>query len=449
MILETETLDVQFSELAEYSLIDAMLLDSDFARRVLDSVQDSDMYVSKYKPWLSSIRTVVHRRQHEAWSTEAYTRWLEELVPGVVMERDRALKVVKDKSARRFLSSLADRIKAQANDSTIHVSEIADAMRDGVLTANPKLSQSHTENMIKAFEYINNPPATFCTYIPALDNALVIKNSDLCVIAARPAVGKTALGISILLNSIQNGKKVAMYCGELSPEEVYFRFWSQQYGIPNSSFINAGPGSKSYEGLKSISQDWIDTDQDQHWLLAGVQATITDIRNWLYSVRPDFAVIDYLQRIKPPRGSKGRVEDVAMFAQELRCLAIELKIPIIALAQLNRDSDGAKPKMSHLKGSGDIEQEASQIILLDRPEAEPHIPSSREYNDSQGNSVKMTNPNCITGNTAAIIAKSRHSATAVALLKFEGEFGRFSSYSPGVPYSVSNADVPPRLPHKD
>jgi replicative DNA helicase len=131
-----------------------------------------------------------------------------------------------------------------------------------------------------------------------------------------------------------------------------------------------------------------------------------------------------------------------MFAQELRNLAIELHIPILALAQLNRDSDGAKPKMSHLKGSGDIEQEASQIILLDRPEAEPHIASSREYRDAHGHSVKMTDPSRVTGNTAAIIAKSRHSSTAVALMTFEGEYGRFNEYSPAYPGRVDDASVP-------
>lgn len=222
-----------------------------------------------------------------------------------------------------------------------------------------------------AAEYQNN---YFCEHpdglkvgLPNLDDMIGgLEGGDVIVIGARPAVGKSALVTQITTNLAEQGKKIGFYNLEMSDKQMYERFVASQSGLGLTRIRRAVKFLGDEEKRFKMANNAL-AERSNIVISTGAK-TVSEIRSESRHMGFDVIVIDYLQLIKSDTFYRGnRVAEVGAISKAIKALAMELNIPIILLSQLNRASEGREtrePSMSELRESGDIEQDASVIILL-------------------------------------------------------------------------------------
>ena len=195
--------------------------------------------------------------------------------------------------------------------------------------------------------------------------------NDLVIIGARPATGKTTLMTTFTKNAILNKSKVMLFTLEMKNTEIISKLVSSATGVPTLAMRN---GSLT-EGQATLLMDKHHDVTKAHKYLhlnddrsVTMQAIRTEAILQKNKTGLDILMVDYLQIVQPTDKRMPREQQVSEVARGLKALAKELNIPVIALAQVNRDSDkkSTPPKMSDLRESGSIEQEADAIILLHR-----------------------------------------------------------------------------------
>jgi replicative DNA helicase len=244
------------------------------------------------------------------------------------------------------------------------------------------------------------------------------QESELVIIAARPSVGKTAFALNVLRHmTVEEGIPALFVSLEQSRIEIAERLLCNQARIRSDRLRKGHLGldeqDKLHTGADALSHAklFIDDTPGQNMLRIAANARRLKLRHKIRTV-----VIDYLQLIDPDLKSReSRQEQVAAISRRLKFLARELKIPVIALAQVNRSSEDRtdhRPRLSDLRESGAIEQDADTVILLHRPEY--HEPGQYE------------------GVLEVIVGKQRNGPTGKIELMFEKEFMRFVNKAPDV-----------------
>jgi replicative DNA helicase len=200
------------------------------------------------------------------------------------------------------------------------------------------------------------------------------QKSDLVILAARPSVGKTALATSMALSAAISGKKVAIFSIEMSAEQVGARLLSSASGIPLAAIRNGGLDMVQLSDL----EDWANTVSKLGIYVddsptASPSVMRSKCRKIAAERGVDLIIVDYLQLMVPDRSGKdqNRVNEVADISRALKGIARELDVPIIALSQLSRMSeyrDTGEPRLSDLRDSGAIEQDADMVLMLWRKE---------------------------------------------------------------------------------
>jgi replicative DNA helicase len=244
---------------------------------------------------------------------------------------------------------------------------------------------------------------------------------QMIVLAARPAIGKSALGLNIAANVMKAGNGVLFVSLEMSHSELTERLLSSEASI-NGHDITAGTISEHQ--MFQLSQRAEDLSRNRLFYLDNKYsiADITAKARLAYrkhGVR--FVVADYLQLVdaESKRGML-REQAVSSVSRELKRLAMELKIPVLVLSQLNREvekRDDKRPKLSDIRESGAIEQDANVVLFLHRPDA-------YDAEDRPGQAE-------------LIIAKNRTGPTGMISLTWRKEFCRFESYAPMQDYDFN------------
>ncbi len=249
------------------------------------------------------------------------------------------------------------------------------------------------------------------------------QRSDLIVIAARPAMGKTAFVLSMAKNiAVDHNKPVAIFNLEMSSVQLVKRLISNVCEIPMNTIKDG-----RLEAHEWIQLDTKIKDLDKTQLLIDDTASLsvfelrTKARRLVRESGVEIIIIDYLQLMNASGMSFGnREQEVSMISRSLKILAKELNIPIIALSQLNRsvetrqgDMNSKRPQLSDLRESGAIEQDADMVCFIHRPEV------YKFHNDTDGTSLK--------GIAEFIIAKHRNGPTGDVRLRFRGEYAKFTS----------------------
>ena len=200
------------------------------------------------------------------------------------------------------------------------------------------------------------------------------QKSDLIILAARPSVGKTALATSMALSAAISGKKVAIFSIEMSAEQVGARILSSASGIPLAAIRNGGIDMVQMTEL----EEWADTISKLGiYVDDSPTSSPAVMRSKCRKIAAergiDLIIVDYLQLMVPDRSSKdqNKVNEVADISRALKAMAREIDVPIIALSQLSRMSeyrDTGEPRLSDLRDSGAIEQDADMVLMLWRKE---------------------------------------------------------------------------------
>ena len=186
------------------------------------------------------------------------------------------------------------------------------------------------------------------------------------VIGARPGVGKSAFVTQVAGNMAANGVKVGFYNLEMQEKQVYERFIVANSGLSLKRLRRALAFQRNEEELFTKANAKL-SKMDNIMISTGAK-TMSEIRQEVRHMGYDIIIIDYLQLLGSDVTYKGnRYAEVGAISKAIKGLAMELNIPIIALSQLNRASEYSKskePTMAELREAGDIEQDASVIMLL-------------------------------------------------------------------------------------
>ena len=191
-----------------------------------------------------------------------------------------------------------------------------------------------------------------------------LEGGDVTVIGARPAVGKSALVTQIIGYAAKKGHKVGYFNLERNDNQVYERFIAKESGISLLRLRRA----KAFLGVEEKNfHDANEKIEKYNVIISTGGKTVSEIRAISRHQKFELIVIDYLQLIKADRRYANRASEVGDISKAIKALSMELKCPILLLSQLNRTSthtEEKEPSMSELRESGDIEQDASNIILL-------------------------------------------------------------------------------------
>lgn len=193
-----------------------------------------------------------------------------------------------------------------------------------------------------------------------------VEGGDVVVLAARPAVGKSAMALQIIEYNAIKGKKVCYLNLEMQEKQIYERMLAKASKIDMLRIRNAVAFLNDEEEKFNSGNEKLKT-YDNIFVRNG-SAMVSDVRSCVKNGEYDLVVIDYLQLLKPDKGrGSNRYAEVGDISRGIKAIAMDYNVPIIALSQLNRASEGKEdkePTMSELRESGDIEQDASVIIML-------------------------------------------------------------------------------------
>ena len=244
-----------------------------------------------------------------------------------------------------------------------------------------------------------------------------LNNSDLIILAARPAMGKTAFALNLALNAGKEKKKVLIFSLEMPAQQLYQRLLSIESGIPQNKLKNVYLEEEEWTKLTVATGNLAETDI----YVADLPYTnVLEIRSYARKMKSqeklDLIIIDYLQLINGTgRGGSefSRQQEISDISRSLKGLARELDVPVIALSQLSRAVESRvdkRPMLSDLRESGAIEQDADIVAFLYREEY--YIPETENK-----------------GITELIIGKHRNGATGIVKLNFLSEFTKFTNYT--------------------
>lgn len=232
------------------------------------------------------------------------------------------------------------------------------------------------------------------------------KAGQLIVLAARPAMGKTALALNIAFNAItHHNKKVAVFTMEMEADELLKRMLSGASEVPMDALLK-GFGMTDEKMLRVTNYGMMLSEKKLYIDDTGTNSPLemrAKLRRLKAEVKGlDLVVIDYLQLMSSQRFKDNRQQEIAEISRALKILAKELQVPVVALSQLNRgleSREDKRPKLSDLRESGAIEQDADLVMFIYRDEY---------YNENTAEK----------GVAEIIIGKNRHGATGSTRLLF-------------------------------
>ncbi len=335
--------------------------------------------------------------------------------------------------------------RAQIEDAERQLYELAETGRyDGGFQRFSQALTTAVDLAAKAFQR-DGSLSGIATGLRDLDNKMGgLQHSDLIIVAGRPGMGKTALATNIAYNIAKahraevqadgtmksvNGGIVGFFSCEMSAEQLATRILAEQTSIASSMIRRGGITEADFEKIRdySIELQSLPLYVDETGGLSISQLTAR-ARRLKRQKGLDLIVIDYIQLLQGSgKKSDNRVQEVTEITTNLKALAKELNVPIIALSQLSRqveNRDDKRPQLADLRESGSIEQDADVVIFVYREEyylqnKEPR-PGTPEYANWQADMDRAH------GKAEIIIGKQRHGPTGTVDVQFEGQFTRFS-----------------------
>jgi replicative DNA helicase len=271
-----------------------------------------------------------------------------------------------------------------------------------------------------------------------------LQSSDLIIVAGRPGMGKTAFATNIAYNvarawagevrpdghtSTVNGGIVGFFSLEMSAEQLATRIVAQETGIPSSTIRRGGITETDFEKIKDVSIELQSlpffVDETGGLSVGQLAARARRLKR---QRGLDLIVVDYIQLLQGTsrRASENRVQEVTEITTNLKALAKELNVPIVALSQLSRqveNRDDKRPQLSDLRESGSIEQDADVVLFVFREE---YYLSNKEPRPGTEEYIKwQTEMALVHGKAEIIIGKQRHGPTGTVALQFEANVTRF------------------------
>ena len=253
-----------------------------------------------------------------------------------------------------------------------------------------------------------------------------LQRGELLILAARPSMGKTALALNILEGIARSGKPVALFSLEMGRQQLAHRLLCARGGIDSHRLRRNMLRREDYQALygacDALRQLQIHIDDTPGLTLLQLRSKARRLRE---KAGVEAIAIDYLQLMSAGTRTESRQMEVSEISRGIKAMARELGVPVLCLSQLNRASeqrDGHRPRMSDLRESGSIEQDADVVMMLHR----------EEYYHAQEPGWAETNPEKV-GVAELILAKQRNGPTGTVRLVWDGRHTCFRDYTSASP----------------
>lgn len=339
--------------------------------------------------------------------------------------------IIRERYYARALMGAAQNIIKDINENTMDSGKLLDSaeqriyeIREGRditgLTHIKQVIESETYDRLSKLsnpetreDYIGIPCG-----ISTLDKMLTgLNKSDLIILGARPGMGKTSFALNIARNvAVNGGKTVCFFSLEMSREQLAQRMLSSEAGIKSEKLrtgeLDADEWTRLAQAGANLSKADIYFDETSTITVPEMKAKLRRMR------KVDLVIIDYLGLMKSARPIDNRVQEVSEITRNLKIMAKELRVPVIACAQLSRGTEAKgkshKPVLADLRDSGSIEQDADIVLFLYR---EKYYDSEKDDDQDKGD------PN----QAECIVAKNRHGEIGSVDLYWDGQYTRFTS----------------------
>ena len=426
---------------AEESLLSGILIDNNTLIDVIDIISPEDFYRSAHQKIFSGIvelfsknepvdlvtlTNALKERGHlEEIGGATYLATLVDTVPLAVNAKHYA-KIVHDKASLRSLIEKANKIAKECFEDRGNVDEIIDFAESSIFEIS---KDKHKQSFFLISEIIDSNietleerqgNKTLVTGVPTgftrLDNLTSgLQKSELIILAARPSMGKTALALNIARNAaVDANVPVAIFSLEMSKEQLSMRMLCSEARIDSSrlrgGFFSMEDWRKLTDAAGVLSDASIFIDDSPDISAMGIRAKARRLK-----MEKDIGlvIIDYLQLMKGRMSAERRDLEISEISRSLKALAKELDVPVMALSQLNRmleQRNDKQPRLSDLRESGALEQDADVVAFIYRDEI---------YNSDENNPKK--------GTANILIRKNRNGPTGEATLTFLDSYTRFEN----------------------
>ena len=421
---------------AEESVLGSMMLSTDAITDVVEILDSEDFYRSANGKIYATLRglyargepvdiiTSVEALRRDALLDEVggplYLRDLVDQVPTPASAGHYAQIVAKAALRRRLISAAAD-IMDLAYGATEDADQVADEAEQRIYDVARRddhedyaVLRDLVNQAMVDLESIQNRESAYtglATGFTDLDQLTSgLQPGNLVVVAARPGIGKSSLAMNMARNVAVNGHAVAMFSLEMSRMEIGMRLLCAEARVPWDRIRNKRVGPDDWQRVVHAAETLHDAPMS---IVDAGNVNIVDIRAKARRMRSGsqglkLIIVDYLQLMTSPQARRpdNRQQEVAEISRNLKLLAKELDVPVVALSQLNRNPEARadkRPQLSDLRESGAIEQDSDVVMFIHRDDADPEKKKQAEL----------------------IVAKHRNGPTDTVRLTFEPALTQF------------------------
>ena len=423
---------------SEQSILGSIILDKDAIITVAETINPSDFYKEAHKIIYESMLslnsnnepidliTLIEELRKEGHLDNiggiSYLTSLSTIVPTTSNVKYYA-NIVKEKSVMRQLIKASNEIINLGYDASTDVQEILDKAEKNIFDISQEKSGDDIQPINAVLQDTFDMIEKLCTEKKEVTGITTgfkdlnkkingLQRTDLILLAARPAMGKTAFSLNLVQNAALKGDaSVAVFSLEMSKEQLVQRMLSAQSNVELSKIKTGTLGESDWpriiDGMAVLSEAKIFIDDTP-----GIK--ISEIRSKCRRLKMekglDLILIDYLQLMEGEGKNENRQQEIAKISRSLKILAKELDCPVVALSQLSRSPELRKdhrPILSDLRESGSIEQDADIVMFLYRDEY--------YHDDSEKKNIGEV-----------IVAKNRHGETGNVELVWFGQVQKFA-----------------------
>lgn len=440
---------------AERAIIGAILLDNAAYPQAAESLRAEDFSLDSHRriflriaeladsgrpiDYVTLTEQLYQHREIESVGGAAYVTSITDGLPRV-KNIEHYVRIVKDKSLLRQLIYASESAIQSAYDQQAPAEEIIEAAEVAIFRiADQRLGKGFYSvaeivrgsfgSIDKLYEH-GQRITGLKTHYPDFDEMTSgLQKADLVIIAARPSMGKTAFAINIAENAaVRDNKTVGIFSLEMSKESLLLRMLASQSRVDQqkirTGFLGREHFQKLVTGLSALVDAPIFIDDTPAISISEMRAKARRLQQSQGAL--DLLIVDYLQLCTPAASTSGkrydnRTQEVSAISRGLKTLAKEMNCPVVALSQLSRAAEsreGGEPKLSDLRESGAIEQDADLVAFIHRP----------EMYDRENESLE--------GLAKLIVAKQRNGPVGSVDLVFLKQITRFESKFP-------DSEIPP------
>lgn len=442
---------------AEQAVLGCILLDPTCFSTVATSVRPEFFYYEQHREIYSVMQeldatgkidilmVLEEIRKKRVFDTEdggkQYLFQLSESVPSAA-NVETYCRILKDKFYTRTLVDVSNEIidlaeGAGPDTENLDADQLLDtaeqkiyAIRQGKSTKGPSLISSVIVNVVDTLHKLGDPEQAeqfkgLPTGFPDFDKISTgLNRSDLVIVGARPAMGKTSFALNMARNvAVMSRKKVVFFSLEMSKEQLAQRVLATEARVPSQKMRTGELTPSEWKALNDACVFLYDVPL---YLDDTSNITVPEMKARLRRMGDPGAVfIDYLQLMQSAKRTESRVQEVSDITRNLKLMAKDLNVPVVVCAQLSRQTESRgvkshKPQLADLRESGSIEQDADIVVMLYR---EDYYESTSGNSKKAGEEEAEKDPQKITANLAELLVeKNRHGPVGTVQLVWNNQY---------------------------